>query len=120
MKAWEGCLTIPILYYRIGHQLLAGAGTPAPQMHPIILGKASGQVKTQGRNSLLHAINYTGAPQTRPRSHLSHNWNTQILVKQQMHVRLCEKGEAVRVPQEKGRGEQDTGLLMRAAACFLP
>lgn len=64
MKVWEGCLTIPILYYRTGHQLLAGQneGTPTPQMHPVILGKASGQVTTQGSNLLLHAIKYTGAP----------------------------------------------------------
>lgn len=30
-----------------------------------------------------------------------------------MHVRLCEKGEAVRVPQEKVRGEQDTDYSCR-------
>lgn len=63
VKVGEGFPTSRILY-KTGHHLLAGqnAGIPTPRKYPVILGKASGQLTTQGRNSLLHGIKYTGTP----------------------------------------------------------
>lgn len=62
-EIWEGCLTLPTLSYRTGHQMPAGlnADMPIPQMYLVILSEASGQVITQGRSSLLHALKYIDA-----------------------------------------------------------